>query len=401
MCRMDMEVVNRLQDKATLFDHDFDLSEVKNLVRALQTPLAIFEYGDRSKAQNVIVPLQKDGKKFIVGLSLNPTVGGRSLEINSIRNVFPKDNSEWLNWINQGKALYIDKEKIQTLIDQQRTNLADVDYLDLDSVTKIVKGFVNPKISDENVADNGILAESDPAMYRDPGESIFDYTSRVSEDVERSVRERVSARDEYEKKVKSKGFQTKEALQNSMLGLQEFMLAIDHASGNRRHIEDIPDFENPILGENRLSSVNKEEMHQVAKTLFKPLMSAVAKLSGNGEESGELYDYMFAKHGLERDAVMRQREAQKLYNAAVDGRKSRAIESWQDEMYPVKKMQEAIEKATGKKTADFENAYLMENQLGSAGNATLDKYSREVVKPMNAVYSEMLKSKFFDGRKVG
>ena len=153
-----------------------------------------------------------------------------------------------------------------------------------------------------------------PRYSRKPGESIFDYASRVSEDVDRSVRERVSARDEYEKKVKSKGFQTKEALQNSMLGLQEFMLAIDHASGNKRYIEDIPDFENPILGENRLSSVNKEEMHQVAKTQFKPLMSAVAKLSGKGKESGELYDYMFAKHGLERDAVMRQREAQKEFD---------------------------------------------------------------------------------------
>ena len=153
-----------------------------------------------------------------------------------------------------------------------------------------------------------------PRLSRKPGESIFDYASRVSDSVDRSVRERVSARDEYEKKVKSKGFQTKEALQNSMLGLQEFMYAIDHASGNKRYIEDIPDFENPILGENRLSSVNKEEMHQVAKTQFKPLMSAVAKLSGNGKESGELYDYMFAKHGLERDAVMRQREAQKEFD---------------------------------------------------------------------------------------
>ncbi len=159
-----------------------------------------------------------------------------------------------------------------------------------------------------------ISEPSKPRFSRKPGESIFDYASRVSEDVDRSVREIVSARDEYEKKVKSKGFQTKEALQNSMLGLQEFMYAIDHASGNKRYIEDIPDFENPILGENRLSSVNKEEMHQVAKTQFKPLMSAVAKLSGNGKESGELYDYMFAKHGLERDAVMRQREAQKEFD---------------------------------------------------------------------------------------
>nr|DAE39553.1 MAG TPA: cytosine DNA methyltransferase [Caudoviricetes sp.] len=170
----------------------------------------------------------------------------------------------------------------------------------------------NNSTPDAKVANYSETAK--PRFSRKPGESIFDYASRVSDSVDRSVRERVSARDEYEKKVKSKGFQTKEALQNSMLGLQEFMYAIDHASGNKRYIEDIPDFENPILGENRLSSVNKEEMHQVAKTQFKPLMSAVAKLSGNGKESGELYDYMFAKHGLERDAVMRQREAQKEFD---------------------------------------------------------------------------------------
>ena len=111
---------------------------------------------------------------------------------------------------------------------------------------------------------------SKPRFSRKPGESIFDYASRVSEGVDRSVRERVSARDEYEKKVKSKGFQTKEALQNSMLGLQEFMYAIDHASGNRRYIEDIPDFENPILGENRLSSVNKEESHSRLDAVHSP-----------------------------------------------------------------------------------------------------------------------------------
>ena len=199
---------------------------------------------------------------------------------------------------------------------------------DSEPSAKVEDKSESPKLFGEEIIDDGKKGsdsidrsvrenpknEDKPRFSRKPGESIFAYASRVSEDVDRSVRERVSARDEYEKKVKSKGFQTKEALQNSMLGLQEFMYAIDHASGNKRYIEDIPDFENPILGENRLSSVNKEEMHQVAKTQFKPLMSTVAKLSGNGKESGELYDYMFAKHGLERDAVMRQREAQKEFD---------------------------------------------------------------------------------------
>ena len=131
----------RLQIKATSYGHDFNLSEVKDLVKALQRPLAVFDYGDKSKAQNIIIPLQKGGKNFIVGLSLNPMVGGRKLEINSIRNVFPKNNSEWLNWISQGKTLYMDKEKIQTLIDQQRTNLADVDYLDVDYIANVIRNF--------------------------------------------------------------------------------------------------------------------------------------------------------------------------------------------------------------------------------------------------------------------
>ena len=76
------------------------------------------------------------------------------MDINSIRNVFPKDNAEWLNWISQGKHLYLDKQKIQELIDQQRTNLADVEYLDLDSVTKIVNEFKNPTIPEEKMKKN-------------------------------------------------------------------------------------------------------------------------------------------------------------------------------------------------------------------------------------------------------
>ena len=155
---------------------------------------------------------------------------------------------------------------------------------DSEPSAKVEDKSESPKLFGEEIIDDGKKGsdstdrsvrenpknEDKPRFSRKAGESIFDYASRVSEDVDRSVRERVSARDEYEKKVKSKGFQTKEALQNSMLGLQEFMSAIDHASGNRRYIEDIPDFENPILGENRLSSVNKEESHSRLDAVHSP-----------------------------------------------------------------------------------------------------------------------------------
>lgn len=283
----------RLMQKATSYGHDFDLSEVKDLVKALQYPIAVFAYGNKTKAQNIIIPLQKDGKNFIVGLSLKPTVNGKTLEINSIRNVFPKNNSEWLNWISQGKALYLDKEKIQALIDQQRTILADVDYLDLDSVAKIVENFDNPVKNDEN------LSEGDE-LFRDGDAAEY---------------EKAHARNIYDQRVKRGMFQMQEAMQDSMLSLKEAMNAVLKAEGKSKiHIEDVAGFENPYLGENRLSSVNQAECKAFAQTLFKPLLNEVSRLAEDAEERAMLTDYMMAKHGLERNVVMARRDAEKKAN---------------------------------------------------------------------------------------
>jgi hypothetical protein len=134
---------SRLSDKSKQSNHPFKIGEVKNLPIALQNPFAVFRYGDETKAQNIIVNIQHENKNFLVGIHLNKN--SRGIEINSIRGLFPKDLHEWLNWIQQGKALYLDKKKIQTLIAQQRINLADVDYLDLDSVEKIIHDFENFK----------------------------------------------------------------------------------------------------------------------------------------------------------------------------------------------------------------------------------------------------------------
>lgn len=284
---------SRLMQKATSYGHDFDLSEVKDLVKALQNPIAVFAYGDKTKAQNIIIPLQKDGKNFIVGLSLKPTVNGKTLEINSIRNVFPKNNSEWLNWISQGKALYLDKEKIQALIDQQRTILADVDYLDLDSVAKIVENFDNPVKNNEN------LSEGDE-LFRDGDAAEY---------------EKAHARNIYDQRVKRGMFQMQEAMQDSMLSLKEAMNAVLKAEGKSKvHIEDVAGFENPYLGENRLSSVNQAECKAFVQTLFKPLLNEVSRLAEDAEERAMLTDYMMAKHGLERNTVMARRDAEKKAN---------------------------------------------------------------------------------------
>lgn len=140
-------------------------------------------------------------------------------------------------------------------------------------------------------------AESDDELYRDGDPEIH---------------ERELARDRYERRVKTGMFQSQEALQDSMLGLKEAMQAI---LGQGTNIEDVDGFENAYLGENRLSSVNKAEADAFAHTLFKPMLDEVAKLAKNEDEREELTDYMMAKHGLERNAYMRN---EAIKNGATD-----------------------------------------------------------------------------------
>ena len=118
----------RLEEKSKQNNHPYEISEVRDLVYAINDPMAIFIYGDKDKSQNLIVELKKDDKNFVVGIFFNQIVKGSA--VLSVRGLFNKNNSEWLNWIVQGKALYLNKQKIQALIDQQQTNLADVTYTD-------------------------------------------------------------------------------------------------------------------------------------------------------------------------------------------------------------------------------------------------------------------------------
>ena len=130
----------------------------------------------------------------------------------------------------------------------------------------------------------------------------------LNRDGDPEIHERTLARVKYEQRVKSGMYQSQEAFQDSMLGLKEAMNAI---LGKNTRMEDVDGFENAYLGENRLSSVNKAEADAFAHLLFKPMLEEIARLAHSTVEREELTDYMMAKHGLERNRVMAERDAQK------------------------------------------------------------------------------------------
>ena len=123
--------------------------------------------------------------------------------------------------------------------------------------------------------------------------------------------ERALIRDSYERRLKDVWFQSREALQDGMLSLKETMKDIWRSAGKKfSQITDIPDYANPYIGQNRLSSRNAAEVRDFKHNLFRPLLREVGRLTGfSADGRAKLTDYMMAKHGLERNKVMAERVA--------------------------------------------------------------------------------------------
>ena len=141
-----------LSKKAGMDRHPFVASDLRDLVKAMQIPIAIFAYS-KENMRNLIVDVMHDDKHFLVGVTLDYQAGG--IEVNSVSGLFPKESHEWIKWIQDGKAIRIDqKKKVLDLIDSLRTNPAESERigLNLSRTANLVKEFENPVIKDENLS---------------------------------------------------------------------------------------------------------------------------------------------------------------------------------------------------------------------------------------------------------
>lgn len=283
----------RVIKKGSEKKHEVDVSAIMNMPQHLSSPIFVFQRSEDTIG--VLTDMRdRNGKNVCVAIELKRQIqqGAEYLEVNDVRSFHGREFKNIVEPIANNKTLkWVDKEKgLAYLSSASQPVQQEIDKQVLDTATKVVKDFVNPKVSDENVADEGI-------MFRD-GDSV--------------ECNKAMARDIYEQRVSRGMYQMQEALQDSMLGLKEAMDAILKAEGNgKTYIEDVAGYENAYLGENRLSSVNQAECTAFAQTLFKPMLEEVAKLAKTADERAELTDYMMAKHGLERNEVMARRAAEK------------------------------------------------------------------------------------------
>lgn len=282
-------VRQRILKKGSEKKHNIDVAALANMPRHLSSPIFVFQRSDN--ALGVLTEMQdRDGKNVCVAIELDREIqnGGEMLEVNDIRSVHGRNVADIVYPIVQNGTLkWADKEKgLAYLSSASRYVQQEIDRSDLSTAAKVVENFENPKSESKN-----------DILFRDG--AAKDY-------------EKAQARETYERRVSTGMFQSREAIQDSMLSLKVAMDAIEEATaGNAKRIEDYDGFENAYLGENRLSSVNQAESAAFAHLLIRPMMEEVNRLAPTAEDRAELIDYMFAKHGLERNAYMRQQVAEK------------------------------------------------------------------------------------------
>lgn len=359
---------SQLEYKSTSGKHDYDLSEVINLPNAIAHPIATFAYGDSVKSQNILTVLEHNGENFLVGMFIRPKIKGNVLEVNSIRNVFPKNGASIVKWINQGKLTNVDKEKLLHFLDQQRTNLADVAFVlpdeqvkqgsaEVSTATNIVENFENPKLTGEN--SNGTMN----TRFRREAPDVSSYIkismdrkgivdlSQLSPD--QSQRIRKSAPAAYGAKISGDiaSFPDYQEAENCLTYIfnnndiisddirnsidngtlpQDIAMIFDAAlrRGMVRRVwidryqplealqklisstlgKEIPEKENAWEYTGFMDSRIKAEADEYNADYYLPLLELYEKIihGKNGVDEDTLVDYMLIKHGIERNQVMRR-----------------------------------------------------------------------------------------------
>ena len=126
-------------------DHPFDVEDIKDLPKAINAPIAVFDNTNGKDAgKTILTELQKDGKNFIVAIRAaeRRQKGGIVLEVNEIKTLFPKEARGIVNWFNTGKTCNVDKEKALTWLGALRTHRGTwPTEQELSSATNVVKDF--------------------------------------------------------------------------------------------------------------------------------------------------------------------------------------------------------------------------------------------------------------------
>lgn len=150
----------RIIKKGSEKKHEVDVSAIMNMPQHLSSPIFVFQRSEDTIG--VLTDMRdRNGKNVCVAIELKRKIqqGAEYLEVNDVRSFHGREFKNIVEPIANDKTLkWVDKEKgLAYLSSASQPVQQEIDKQVLDTATKVVKDFVSPKVSDENVADNGIM----------------------------------------------------------------------------------------------------------------------------------------------------------------------------------------------------------------------------------------------------
>ena len=150
----------RVIKKGSEKKHDVDVSAIMNMPQHLSSPIFVFQRSEDTIG--VLTDMRdRNGKNVCVAIELKRQIqqGAEYLEVNDMRSFHGREFKNIVEPIANNKTLkWVDKEKgLAYLSSASQPVQQEIDKQVLDTATKVVKDFVNPKVSDENIADEGIM----------------------------------------------------------------------------------------------------------------------------------------------------------------------------------------------------------------------------------------------------
>jgi N12 class adenine-specific DNA methylase/PAS domain-containing protein len=150
----------RVIKKGSEKKHDVDVSAIMNMPQHLSSPIFVFQRSEDTIG--VLTDMRdRNGKNVCVAIELKRQIqqGAEYLEVNDVRSFHGREFKNIVEPIANNKTLkWVDKEKgLAYLSSASQPVQQEIDKQVLDTATKVVKDFVNPKVSDENIADEGIM----------------------------------------------------------------------------------------------------------------------------------------------------------------------------------------------------------------------------------------------------
>ena len=230
--------------------------------------------------------------------------GAEYLEVNDVRSVHGREFKNIVEPIANNKTLkWVDKEKgLAYLSSASQPVQQEIDKQVLDTATKVVKDFVNPKVSDENVSAPKVWGKKDLLSKAEQVSHGIDPDLLFRDTIEDDDN---TARETYNRMADEARSRIREAWQDSMINVRNLQEAVLKQRG-----EKLEDWEDAYNEENRSHGKSRAEAEYFTDNLYKPLLKSVSSVAKAAKVSvGDVTEYMMAKHGLERNEVFAKRDA--------------------------------------------------------------------------------------------